>query len=67
MKILSGLTVLLALGSGIVELISLPFGRLSLPPAVLLGVLLDAVALGILATFGRRRQRAARAKSAGGA
>ena len=59
--------VLVALGVGIVELVSLPFGRLSLPPAVLLGVLLDAVALGILAAFGRRRQRAARAKSAGGA
>ena len=59
--------VLVALGAGIVELISLPFGRVSLPAAVLLGVLLDAVALGILAAFGRRRQRAARAKSAGGA
>jgi hypothetical protein len=59
--------VIVAVGTGIVELISLPFGRLSLPPAVLLGVLLDAVALGILAAFGRRRQRAARAKSAGGA
>ena len=58
---------ILALGTGIVELVSLPFGRLSLPPAVLLGVLLDAVALGILAAFGRRRQQAARAKSAGGA
>jgi len=58
---------LVAAGTGIVELISLPFGRFSLPPAVLLGVILDAVVLGILATFGRRRQKAARAKSAGGA
>jgi hypothetical protein len=57
---------LLAAGTGIVELVSLPFGRFSLPPAVLLGVILDAVVLGILATFGRRRQKAARAKSAGG-
>jgi hypothetical protein len=57
---------LLAAGTGIVELISLPFGRLSLPPAVLLGVILDMVVLGILATFGRRRQRAARAKASGG-
>jgi hypothetical protein len=57
---------LVAAGTGIVELISLPFGRFSLPPAVLLGVILDAVVLGILATFGRRRQKAARAKSAGG-
>jgi hypothetical protein len=58
--------VLIALGTGIVELISLPSGRLSLPPAVLLGVILDAVALGILAMFGRRRQRAAKAKATGG-
>jgi hypothetical protein len=57
---------LVAAGTGIVELISLPFGRFSLPPAVLLGVILDVVVLGILATFGRRRQKAARAKSAGG-
>ena len=59
--------VIVALGAAIVELISLPFGRVSLPAAVLLGVLLDAVALGILAAFGRRRQRAARAKPTGGA
>jgi hypothetical protein len=59
--------VILALGGGIVELISLPFGRLSLPPAILLGVLLDAVVLGTLAAYGRRRQRAARARTAGGA
>ena len=57
---------LVAAGTGIVELVSWPFGRFSLPPAVLLGVILDAVVLGILAMFGRRRQKAARAKSAGG-
>jgi hypothetical protein len=39
---------------------------LSLPPAVLLGVILDVVVLAILAAFGRRRQKAARAKAAGG-
>ena len=68
--ILVGIAIVIGivvLGAGIVELVSWPFGRLSLPPAVLLGVLLDAVALGILAAFGRRRQQAARAKSAGGA
>ncbi len=58
---------LIALGTAIVELISLPSGRLSLPPAVLLGVILDAVVLAILAWFGRRRQKAARAKAPGGA
>ncbi|HEX2701877.1 MAG TPA: hypothetical protein VHM72_00400, partial [Solirubrobacteraceae bacterium] len=54
---------IIALGSGLVELISLPFGGLSLPPAVLLGVLLDIVALVILTQFGRRKRNAARAKA----
>jgi hypothetical protein len=51
------------LGTGIVELVSLPFGGESLPPSVLLGVLLDIVVLVILAQVGRRRQRTARAKA----
>jgi hypothetical protein len=54
---------IIALGSGIVELISLPFGGLSLPPAVLLGVLLDIVAFVILTQVGRRKRNAARAKA----
>lgn len=54
---------IVGLGTGIVELVALPFGGESLPPSVLLGVLLDIVALAILAQFGRRRQRAARAKA----
>ena len=59
--------VVVAIGTGIVELISLiAGGGLSWPPAVLLGVILDAVALGVLAAFGRRRQKAARAKATGG-
>jgi hypothetical protein len=58
--------VLVALGTGIVELVSLPSGRLSLPPAVLLGVILDIVVIAILAAFGRRRQKATRARAASG-
>jgi hypothetical protein len=58
--------VIIALGTGVVELVSLPSGRLSLPPAVLLGVILDVVVLAILAAFGRRRQKAAAAKASGG-
>jgi hypothetical protein len=68
--VLAGIGIVIAIvaiGGGIVELISLPFGRLSLPPAILLGLLLDAVVLGILAAWGRRRQRAARARPAGSA
>jgi hypothetical protein len=56
----------IALGSGIVELVSLPFGGLSAPPAVLLGLLLDIAGFAVLAMFGRRRQKAARAKASGG-
>jgi hypothetical protein len=54
---------IVALGSGIVELISLPFGGLSAPPAVLLGLLLDIVVLVVLSQWGRRRRSAARAKA----
>ena len=54
---------IIALGSGIVELISLPFGGLSAPPAVLLGVLADIVAFVILTQIGRRKRNAARAKA----
>jgi hypothetical protein len=57
---------LIAIGTGIVELISLPSGRLSLPPAILLGVILDGVVIAVLAAVGRRRQKAARARTAGG-
>ena len=48
--------VLLAVGLGLVELIALPFGGVSLGGGLLLGVLLVVVAIGILALFGRRRQ-----------
>jgi hypothetical protein len=44
-------------------LVALPFGGESLPPSVLLGVLLDIVAIAILTQVGRRKQRAARAKA----
>jgi hypothetical protein len=60
--------VLIAIGTGIVKLISLlgGGGGLGWPPSVLLGVILDGVVLAILAVLGRRRQRAARAKATGG-
>jgi hypothetical protein len=68
--VLAGLVIviaLVALGTGLIELISWPFGRFSLPPAVLLGVILDAFVLGVLAAFARRRQKAARARATAGA
>jgi hypothetical protein len=54
---------IVGLGTGIVEVVSLPFGGESLPPSVLLGVLLDVVVLVILTQVGRRRRNAARAKA----
>jgi len=55
--------VIIALGTGIVKLVSLPFGGEAWPPSVLLGVLLDVVVLVILTQVGRRRAKAARAKA----
>jgi hypothetical protein len=58
--------VILAAGTGVVKAVSLPFGSFGWPPSVLLGVILDIVAFAVLAYFGRRRQRAARARAAAG-
>src|SRR5271170_5015812 len=52
--------VLLAIGLGIVELISLPFGGLGLAPGILLGFILVLVVLGVIAAIGRRRRDRAR-------
>jgi hypothetical protein len=58
--------VLLAIGLGIVELIALPFGGVSLGEGLLLGLLVVVIALGILALVGRRRQAKAQAKARAG-
>lgn len=55
---------LLAIGLGVVELVSLPFGGVSVAGGLLLGLLVITAALGALALFGRRRQRRAGAKRA---
>lgn len=47
---------LLALGLGLVELISLPFGGLGLAPGILLGLFAVIIVLGVLAAVGRRRR-----------
>src|SRR5919109_2217592 len=52
----------LAVGLGIVELVALPFGGIDVGQGLLLGALLAAAALGILAFFGRRRQKKAQAE-----
>jgi hypothetical protein len=58
------IVALLALGLGIVELISLPFGGLGLAPGILLGLFVVVAALGVAAAYGRRRRD--RAKAAAG-
>ena len=59
--------VLLAIGLGIVELVSLPLGGLGLAPGILLGLFVVVAALAVVALIGRRRrdraQAAARAPS----
>ncbi len=57
------IVVLLAVGTGIVELISLPFGGFSLAPAILLGLFVMVAVLAIAAAIGRRRRDRARAAS----
>jgi uncharacterized integral membrane protein len=55
--------VLLAVGWGIVQLVSLPFGGLNPVISIFWGLVLVGVVIGVLAIVGRRRQRAARAKA----
>jgi hypothetical protein len=55
--------VLLAIGLGIVELLSLPFGGVGLAPGVLLGLFVVIAALAIVALVGRRRRDRARASA----
>src|ERR1700759_2111188 len=59
------IVMLLAIGLGIVELISLPFGGLGLAPGILLGLFVVIAALGIAAAVGRRRRDRAKAAAAG--
>ena len=55
------IVVLLAIGLGLVELISLPFGGLGLAPGILLGLFVVLATLGVLAAVGRRRRDRAKA------
>jgi hypothetical protein len=54
---------LIALGFGIVKLVSLPFGGTSTTLALILGVIVIVAILGALALFGRLRQKRAREKA----
>jgi tetratricopeptide (TPR) repeat protein len=59
--------VLLGIGLGIVELVSLPFGGLGLAPGILLGLFVAIASIAIIAAIGRRRRNRAAAASATGA
>lgn len=50
------IVVILAIGLGIVELVSLPFGGIGLAPGILLGLIVAIVAISIVAVIGRRRR-----------
>jgi hypothetical protein len=58
--VLAAMIVLIALGFGIVKLVALPFGGVGTGGALLLGLLLIVIALGVLVLLGRRRQAKAR-------
>jgi hypothetical protein len=55
------IVVLLAVGTGIVELVALPFGGLGLAPGILLGLFVVLAVLGVVAAIGRRRRDRAKA------
>jgi hypothetical protein len=59
------LVVLVAIGLGIVELVSLPFGGVGLAPGILLGLFVVIAALAVVAAIGRRRRNRAAASAAG--
>jgi hypothetical protein len=54
----------LAIGIGLVNLIALPFGGVSFDISIFYGLVVVAIALGVLAYYGRRRQRRAKADRA---
>lgn len=61
------IVAILAVGLGVVELVSLPFGGIGLAPAILLGLIVAIVAISIVAVIGRRRRdRALAQRSARG-
>jgi hypothetical protein len=60
------IVALIALGTGIVKLVALPFGGVSTLVSVWVGLLVIVVALAVLALLGRRRQARAKAARAAG-
>lgn len=61
--LLALIIVLVAIGFGLAELISLPFGGTSILGAVLFGVVIVVVVIAVLVALGRRRQAKAKAEA----
>lgn len=62
--IIALVVVLLALGLGVIELVALPFGGLSVPAGLLLGFFLVAAVIAVLVVIGRRKRDRAKAAAA---
>ncbi len=58
------IVAVLAIGFGIVNLVALPFGGISVDLAIFYGFVLVAIVLGVFAYLGRRRQKRAQAERA---
>ncbi|HET9103236.1 MAG TPA: hypothetical protein VFN55_07755 [Solirubrobacteraceae bacterium] len=58
------IVAILLIGFGLVNLIALPFGGISLDLGIFYGIVLVLVAIAVLAYFGRKRQRKAQADRA---
>ena len=58
------IVLILLTGFGLVELVALPFGGISLDLAIFYGIAVVLVAVGVLAYFGRRRQKRVQAERA---
>jgi uncharacterized membrane protein YuzA (DUF378 family) len=56
------IVAILALGVGIVNLVALPFGGVSFDISIFYGFVVVAIAIGVLAFYGRRRQKRAQAE-----
>ena len=64
--ILAIVIVLLAVGFGVANLVALPFGVISAPGGLFLGLLIIVIVLAVMALLGRRRQKRAHAARGGG-
>ena len=56
----------MAVGFGLAKLVALPFGGVGTVGGLLLGLVIIAVVIGVLALLGRRRQARAKAKATAG-